>query len=207
MNHTIEITDFQMDALREHLNIGMGVAAGTLNQMLNTRVKLQVPEIKVVPVKTWLTDNVKGGESPMSSVNMAFRGNVSGSSSVVFDQDSAARLVKLLVPESEISTLELNSITEATLSEVGNIIINAVMGSLANLCHFSLKFHPPFYSIVTLRDAVLNQNFAEQSEESIVIIGDTYFNVEQEKILGRILIVFLISQLKDLLNTWSEKAA
>ena len=42
-----KLTEFQFDALTEVINIGVGRAASILNEMIETHISLQIPEIKV----------------------------------------------------------------------------------------------------------------------------------------------------------------
>ena len=45
----MNLTPYQIDALTELINIGVGKAAGMLNQILEAHVNLQVPAIKIFP--------------------------------------------------------------------------------------------------------------------------------------------------------------
>ena len=44
----MNVTDYQLDALKELINIGVGRAAGMLNQILDNHVYLQVPDAKLL---------------------------------------------------------------------------------------------------------------------------------------------------------------
>ena len=47
----MDLTPDQIDALKELINIGIGRSASMLNEMVNTRVYLQVPSVKVFSPK------------------------------------------------------------------------------------------------------------------------------------------------------------
>ena len=44
----MRLTEKQFDALQELVNIGVGRAAGMLNQMVDSRIILEIPYIKVL---------------------------------------------------------------------------------------------------------------------------------------------------------------
>ncbi len=44
----MELTAAQLDALKELINIGIGRAAGMLNDMVNSHVSLQVPQVRIL---------------------------------------------------------------------------------------------------------------------------------------------------------------
>ena len=45
----MKVTSYQVDALTELINIGVGRAAGMLNQILEAHIQLQVPSVKIFP--------------------------------------------------------------------------------------------------------------------------------------------------------------
>ncbi|MFP5259477.1 MAG: chemotaxis protein CheC, partial [Acidobacteriota bacterium] len=47
----MSLSSLQLDILQELINIGVGRAAGMLNQMVNTHIQLQVPVLRVLTPK------------------------------------------------------------------------------------------------------------------------------------------------------------
>ncbi len=54
----MNISANQIDALKELVNIGIGRAAGVLNQMVSAHIKLQVPRIQIITLRD-LTEEIK----------------------------------------------------------------------------------------------------------------------------------------------------
>lgn len=191
-------TEFQLDALREYIGIGVGKAAATLNSLIGRHIELKVPEISIK-----YPEQLKSGQSDdhdlFSFVTLGFEGNLNGNASMAFDRDSAKRLVSLLLPETEIVDTEMDAMSESTLTEVGNIVINSVMGSLSNCFSFDLNYFVPRYHEDL--EGTLNES---KVGETALIIGETILTVENCQIEGNIIIMFLVSDLKVLLDTWSE---
>jgi chemotaxis protein CheC len=145
-------TPYQIDALTELINIGVGRAAGTLNQILEAHVHLQVPFVKIFPSSQIEKALSNIATTPLSLVRLIFKGSFSGTALLAFPSDSASHLVDILTgEESDIS--DLDSIRVGALTEVGNIVLNGVMGSLSNVLQEHLIYSIPVYiedSIETL---------------------------------------------------------
>jgi len=163
MNPTPE----QLDALKELTNIGIGQAGGVLNEMLDSHVSLEVRE------KTF-------------SVRLDFKGRVAGTADLIFPVESASNLVIILTGD-DLSTSDLDSIRVGTLTEVGNIVLNGVMGSIANILGQHINYSVPSYM----------ENAAENPLKSIIpdrrqnmILVRTRFTIKQFQIEGDILLVF-----------------
>ena len=52
----MSMTPEQIDALKELINIGVGKAAAMLNQMVNIRVHLKVPFVKVLTLSKLVSE-------------------------------------------------------------------------------------------------------------------------------------------------------
>lgn len=195
---TEEITPYQMDALREYLSMGVGHAASTLNSMLGRHIELDVPKISLIKVHD-IEDATELGADVYSTVTLGFDGNIKGNASVIFDQQSATDLIEILMPGSSANRAELDEISESTLTEVGNIVINSVMGSFSNSFEFELEYQVPRYSESSLKD--LCKVNADESD-SIILFGETFLIVEEVRIKGKILLFYVLDDLKSLISEW-----
>ena len=72
------LSDRQVDALREAGNIGAGNAAIALSQMVEERIGLSMPRASVLPLSQ-IPDLVGGAEAPVAGVYLRIEGDVSGS--------------------------------------------------------------------------------------------------------------------------------
>ncbi len=186
----------QIDALKEMVNIGVGHAAGVLNAMLNSRVQLHVPIVEMMSYTELQTKIQSMGHGGLSSVRLGFKGPFSGDASIVFETDSAVKLVSILTgidPDSD----DLDEMRASTLTEVGNIVLNGVMGAIGN----ELKLHV-FYSLPLYLEnpfEVLLSSVQSQIDANVVWV-QTSFNVETESIVGDIILVFEVGSLDLLLE-------
>lgn len=176
----------EIDALKELINIGVGKAAAVLSEMVNCHINLQVPYIKILTPGELQAEIEELGKQHIAAVQLGFKGPFSGSAALVFPPDSASKLVAVLTGE-EPGTLDLDSVRAGTLSEVGNIVINGVMGSIANVLKQQLNYSLPNYT----EDRIENLLALNDLDPAItVILARTRFSIEQLHIEGDIILIF-----------------
>lgn len=187
----------EIEALQELVNIGVGRAAGVLNEMIGSRIRLQIPFIKIFSLeslKQELQQNLNGDR--LSAVKLGFTGSVAGTAQLIFPTDSASTLVSLLTSEIP-GTPDLDSVKIGTLTEVGNIVLNGVMCSVSNVLEQRLKYTLPIYregyveNLLTAEDSVA---------KTTVLLAQTHFTIEQLPITGDIILLFQVGSLDALLT-------
>jgi chemotaxis protein CheC len=192
----MKATSYQIDALTELINIGVGRAAGMLNQILEAHVHLQVPSLKIFPqsqIEQVLHNVVT---SPLSIVSLVFKGSFSGTALLAFPPESASNLVSIVAGEdSEIS--DLDSIRVEALSEIGNIVLNGVMGSVSNVLKKRLVYSIPVYVEDTI-EHLLREDRME--DDSTIILAKTELTIKKLRIKGDFILLFRV----DLFNALIE---
>lgn len=191
----MHITPLQLDALKELVNIGVGRAAASLNDMLESPIKLDVPEVRMLSSQE-LGSETGGSTETFSCVQLGFKGSFSGVAALVFPQASAIKLVAALTNE-EPETPGLNGIMAGTLNEVGNIVINSVIGTLANILESPFDFTFPHYLHGPLKDLLTME--ISTGKKSIMMVK-THFVVENRHVEGHIFLVFEAASFDTLLT-------
>lgn len=193
----MNLSENDIGNLQELVNIGVGQAAGILNEMLCFHIELQVPFIKIIS-STDLKQELEGrlnGE-PLSLVDLSFSGLLMGSAQLIFPKDSASMLVTILTGETP-DTPDLDAVKIGTLLEVGNILLNGVMGAISNTVveHFD-------YSLPTYREGSVANLLSFQSLDSkaTILLAKTFFSIETLKISGQIILILQVGGLDVLLN-------
>jgi chemotaxis protein CheC len=192
----MQLSPSQIDALKEMVNIGVGHAAGVLNAMLNSRVQLHVPIVEMMDYEHLQSKIQSMGHGNLSSVRLGFKGPFSGKASLVFPAEEAIKLVSMLTGV-EANSNDQNDLRVATLTEVGNIVLNGVMGAIGS----ELKLHV-FYSVPIYVDnpfEVILSTQQNQIEASVVWV-QTRFTIESQSIVGDIILVFEVGSLDLLLE-------
>ena len=182
-----EISPIVLDAVRELINIGVGKAAGILSELTGSHVLLQVPTVVLTddPLREITTTEPFSSEEMLATVQMQFEGSMSGTMAIFFPPASAANLVILLTGESD-TTAEMDLIRAETLTEIGNIIINGVMGTISNFVGEQLLYSLPSYE--ETRALRLLENKEPGGEEGI-LVACTELRVRDREIRGNLVIL------------------
>jgi chemotaxis protein CheC len=190
-------TPYQIDALTELINIGVGRAAGMLNQILEAHVQLNVPSVKIFPhseIEKVLSNVAK---TRLSVVSLVFKGSFSGTALLAFPSDSASHLVNILTGE-ELDVLDLDSVRVGALTEVGNIVLNGVMGSVSNVLKKRLSYSIPAYVEDTI-EHLLNEDSLDP--DSTIILAKTELVIKKFHIKGDIILLFRVNLFNTLIET------
>jgi chemotaxis protein CheC len=194
----LELTAMQVDALTEIVNIGVGRAASSLSDIIGAHILLKVPDVKIFPLSKLpdLLSNFHDGK--LSSVLQGFRGDFAGTSALVFPPESALRLVTALTGNDSPSPT-LDSLRSGTLVEVGNIVINAILGTMGNMLGSNFIFSLPEYrEIKNLTDVVGVDNF--NMNNGLILLAEANFNISSLEINGFIFILFKLESINNLVD-------
>ncbi len=175
----------QLDVLKELLTIGSGRAAAVLNEMTSLHISLDVPMAEVCHPEQFTSAFGVGKQERLAVVYMPFRGSFSGRADLVFSSESAAKLVSVVTGE-EGGPEELDAIRSATLNEVGNIVLNGVMGSMANVLSQPLEYSVPTFLDETPEE--LRRSVIRDAEA--VVLARIHFSIQGHKIEGEVILLF-----------------
>lgn len=198
---SMELTTDQLDALKELINVGVGQSAGMLNEMIEFRIRLQVPNIKLFSLSELQSElGERLGPEQLASVQLGFGGSFSGTAQLVFPTESAATLVAVLTGE-EPGSPDLDALKIGTLTEVGNIVINGVMGSISNMLAQPLDYEVPAYIEEDINHLITNKDPQQQSD---VLLAQARFNVDELQVQGDIILFFGVGSFETLLLAIEE---
>ena len=126
------------DVLKEIGNIGAGNATTALAQMLQCKVDMKVPQVKLLDFGE--VGTLMGGEEQiMAGIYLCVEGDITGSIMFLLKKDAAKHLVSKLMG-MELPGDDLDEIGTSALKEIGNIITGAYLNSLSTLTN--LKIYP-----------------------------------------------------------------
>ena len=138
------LNDIQKDAITEIVNIGVGYAASMLSDLVKSSFTLKIPEIRLITNSELQIELEEFQDSQINYVDMKFMGPVSGKTFMMFSMDSAIKLIASVTGE-DINSPHLNLMKIGTLTEIGNIVINGIMGSIGDTLNKHLKYSLPNY--------------------------------------------------------------
>jgi chemotaxis protein CheC len=202
----MELTSSQKDALTELINIGYGRAAGALSELTGHRVTLEVPVISMHPIEEMvqiLADQIKG---EVASVNQGFSGAISGNSLLMMDEKSALILSRLL-SDDELTHGGFDDSVRETITEVGNILLNACLSMFGNLLHVRISFAVPRLQVAGI-DRVIASIRGESEELQYGLMIHMHFQLRASNVTGYLIIILGIASLDRMLrevDNWEMK--
>lgn len=199
----MNVTAEELDALQELINIGVGRAANLLNEMVDSHIGLKIPFVQVLTAtEAYQELATRFHDDSLASVRLGFTGSFSGAAGLIFPTDSASSLVAALTGE-EPGSVDLDAVKIGTLSEIGNILINGVMGSLSNV----LKQHVNYTLPVYLEDTIENLLLSSYENDSKILLAQARFIIEQLEIVGDIILIFHVGTFDALINAIHDEIA
>ena len=195
----MKLSQFQEDAIAEAVNIGIGRAASCLSEMVGAAVLLNVPSVKFCTYADACKQVSVAGGGPITSITQEFDGNISGSAAIVLSEHDAVTLAQILHGDAPTET-SLDILQQGILEEVGNIILNNVLGSLSNLMKAKLS-----YGVLTFQtdeDGLLGlaASGSDANNHRDVLMANTCFDVRERSIQGSLLIIFDVGSVQVLIN-------
>lgn len=172
---------FFLDAMTEFVNLGAGKAGEVLNEMINSHIKLSAPVLRFIN-KGDLSGALEDiSPTKVSTVEMHYHGSIDGMVRLMFNVNDAGKLVDSVIGQDSIQEEGLDSIQAGVLSEIGNIVINAMIGSISNSLGFALTYTIPTYKEVTVEDL-----YTELEKYHLVLLIETFFDIEKIQVHGKL---------------------
>lgn len=193
----MELSHSQHDALVELLNIGFGRAGASLSSLTGHRVLLDVPHVAIHPVdqlNDTLGEYMKGD---VASVHQEFGGPVGGDAMLILDPVAASTLKELLTNEPALP-LALDSSAREVLTEVGNILLNACLGTFGNLLKVPVSFSVPDMDVASIR-AVVDRVLGTGDSFRYALVVTAGFRLRDAEVTGYVVIILTVQSLTRLL--------
>lgn len=176
------LSSLQKDALCELFNISIGQSATALGEMLDDEVLLSVPEVRFLTVDE-VTDFLGKTSTTMYCIRQPFKGTFSGNALLIFPEERSLDLVRALVGELLIGNA-LAQVQHDALREVGNIVLNACISSLAQM------LETPFECGLTTVDSGDSRKIlGTRVQNHVVMLIQIRFALKQQNIEGFVVFV------------------
>ena len=202
----MDLSAVHQDALTELINIGFGRAAAALSKLTGHRVQLEVPEVLMCPIDQMSEHLRPLLVNEVASVHQIFSGPVDGDALLVLDQHSAAILKELLTDEPALP-LEIDTSAREVLTEIGNILLNACLGTFGNLLKVQVSFSVPYLTLETLEGVVGSIAVGRQGLRYALIVHAA-FRLRDSSLTGYLVIVLGVASIERLiraLESWERE--
>jgi len=184
-------TDEELEILQEIMNIAFGKSAADLADVIDTHVVLNVPFISIMQVMElpdYIRKHVKDYKN-ISIVEQHFWGRFKGDALLIFSSGSGKELIGLL-QRGENASLESDPIEileRETLMEVGNILIGACVGKVAELLKDVVTYTPPMIVLERYYENAISES--ELDPNKIAIVLKTNFSFSEGDVSGFLFLV------------------
>ncbi|NOZ70258.1 MAG: chemotaxis protein CheC [Deferribacteres bacterium] len=204
------LTDEEVDILQEIMNIAFGQAASDLADVIDIHVILSVPFVKILQapeLPDYIRDEIRD-ICNISIIEQKFLGKFRGNALMVFPSHAGKELIALfgLEENTHIDADPVETLGRETLMEVGNIMIGACIGKLAELLKDSVTYSPPRLIIENHPcDTIPDSQLA--ADDSAIVLK-TVFSFDKGSISGFVFLVTShesIQWLKEALRKFIEQ--
>ena len=113
-----------IDMLKEVANIGTGNATTSLSSLINQKVKMEVPAVKMPEFKH-LADHIGGADSIIAAILVNVSGDIDGIMMYLMQEASACALSNKLLGQNKKSFSEFSEMDYSMLTEIGNILTSS----------------------------------------------------------------------------------
>jgi chemotaxis protein CheC len=190
----VNLSELQHDALVEIFNIGVGHAARAMSEIVNEPVTMSVPSISFLNRADAAAMLGNKDTSRVCGVSQHYQGAFSTEAILMFPEDKSLDIVRLMVGES-VPLKELTEMEQEAMSEIGNIILNSCVGTLANILSQELSGSLPEYHVGTSEE-ILKASGAQA--DTVVLMLHIDFILETHQIHGYVAFILDMSALHDL---------
>ena len=141
-----QVTETYYDVLKELGNIGAGNAMTALSQMLQTKVDMKVPQVRLLEFSE-VGEMMGGEELIMVGVFLGVEGDITGSMMFMVEEQTARHLIQKITMGMLPSGSEFEEMGLSAMKEVGNIITGAYLNSLSTLTNLKIFPTPPALTV------------------------------------------------------------
>ncbi len=183
-----DLNNLQIDVLKEIGNIGAGNAATALAKMLNRKVDMEVPRVKIM--EFWdVSETLGSAESIVAGILLKVAGDLTGNIMFILQLKDAALLVDMLMGRQSGELHEFSELEVSALKEIGNILAGSYLSALSALTNLKIKPSVPELAI-DMAGAILSVPAIEFGKVGdTVLYIETEFSDGDEKVVGDFFLV------------------
>ena len=179
-NYIANLSEMHFDVLREIGNIGSGNAASSLSVMLNTKVDMNIPVVKILDVEE-LAETIGGPETQVVGILFTLHEDFEGMMMFLTQKQFAHLVLNILMDKHFDSFEDLGEMDISAVKEVGNIMVSSYMGAISQMTNFKIALSPPSIAI-DMAGALLNVPAVEIEKygDKALFIQDGFINGDNQ---------------------------
>jgi chemotaxis protein CheC len=197
------LTELELDALTELVNLGVSSAATNLSELVREEVLLSVPKACVVTREQAIVNLREHGAKRLVAIHQDFDGDIRGRALLIFPEARSMELIRAMVG-AELSLDDIMELEQEALAETGNILLNSCLSTIANSLERNLK--------ISLPEVIHGEGpdfFAHAAADETVLFIYINFVVKQRDIQGFLAMILDLPSLvtlRNLLDAYIERS-
>jgi chemotaxis protein CheC len=194
----ISLTELQQDAMVEFLNIGMGRAASVLSEMMGEEVLLSIPFVDLMSCHDAAGFIMEKACDRIIAVLQKFSGLCWGDTMLVFPEEKSLELVRSLFKDTDTTPLKvMTDMEQEALMEIGNIILNACIGSISDILHIDVSSTLPSLLCGSCEE-ILGTKDSPPTDDEVVMLLRMDFALYERSMQGGVVFVMNGSAIPEL---------
>lgn len=159
MGKLTTLSEMQLDAIGEIMNISMGSAATAVSELLNAKVWITTPKVSVVEASRLNYDRLE----PAICVKIEYIKGLSGSNLMILKQDDVQLILNQLMGKPPVISpdFEFDELNISAVSEVMNQMMGASSTALADFLGMSIDISTPTPYILSEVNIADLQNYEQ----------------------------------------------
>ena len=144
MLERVRFTPPEIGFLKTLFDRGARRAAGALGELTGQRVELAVPEVRLISAAEFAAQ--LSGRDSICGVTQRLSGALETSAMLLFAEENSLEIVRRML-ERLVSHEVLSELHRDAITEVGNIMLNACVGSIARSLGVVIRVDPPEFCL------------------------------------------------------------
>ncbi|MBD8031774.1 MULTISPECIES: chemotaxis protein CheC [Solibacillus] len=177
MNFNENITSIHLDVLKEIGNIGAAHAATALSNLLQKKIDMRVPDVKMVSFNEMM-ELAGGAENVVVGIYLRIEGDANGSMFFILPLEQANRFIRSLIRDDsfDFNTPPYSDLGLSAMQEMGNILSGSYLSALSDFT--GLKIYPTVPGLsIDMFGAIISIGLIELSQisDTVIVINTSIY--------------------------------
>lgn len=192
------------DILKELFNISVGKAASLLSEIIDKKILLDVPDVKVLNMndkKEELEDYLpKEIDGTLMVSSISFEEKLNGKANLIFPAEKMRTFINLCSNEQEEDRYYESNFTDIdfdVIKEIGNIILNSIVGEIGNYLELNFNYSLPEVKVfkkIDFSEGIKNNEFKH------MLLLHITFVIDHTEIEGAIIVNLTMDSMNELMR-------
>lgn len=188
----MKFSELELDALAETFNLSLGEAAAMFSEMVREDIIISVPTVEILSRALLLEQLHLQGSNRLCAIKQQFEStsDFKTNTLLLFPEQGTLELVRRMLGDS--TPIEhITELEQDTLAEIGNIIMNGCMGSLANLFNNRMTGTLPDVSVSNTSDVLDNYEMND-----MFLVARIGMSLSSKNISGLVLFIMDVNSIQ-----------